>query len=138
MPACNPIHSSLLSIAFQSSSSAASKWLICQAGQLQLNRAGGREHTAMSMWGQTGNEHAQALEVTWHLQQAAQEPCHPVYEGPSEPSAWDSASSSAERGPAPGCWEIRGPVKHSCPSVPSFRKHLVTGPLPRLAHSQLG
>lgn len=90
MPMCNPIHSSLVIIAFHqaanhSSYSAGSKWPICQARQLQLNRAEGREYTAMPIWGRTGKEHAaaahgpgptpQTLTAMWCLQQAAQEPC---------------------------------------------------------------
>lgn len=63
MPVCNLNHSSLVIIAFHqaanhSSYSAGSKWPICQARQLQLNRAEGRGHTAMPIWGQTGKEHA--------------------------------------------------------------------------------
>lgn len=63
MSVCNPIHSSLVIIVFhqaanRSSYSAGSKWPICQARQLQLNRAEGRGHTAMPIWGQTGKEHA--------------------------------------------------------------------------------
>lgn len=57
MPVCSPIHSSLLIIDFHSSSSAGSKRPICQAGQLQLNRAESRGHTAMPIWGQIGKEH---------------------------------------------------------------------------------
>lgn len=63
MSVCNPIHSSLVIIVFhqaakRSSYSAGSKWPICHARQLQLNRAEGRGHTAMPIWGQTGKEHA--------------------------------------------------------------------------------
>lgn len=141
------IHSSLLIIAFHqaashSSSSAGRKWTICQAGQLQLNRAWGRGHTATLIWGHRGKEHAagsyrpgpksQALQTTWCLQQAAQEPCCPRERGlkvPSEPCSGGPISFLCRERPSPmqqlrnrRPWEA---FQHLCPLLQEASGHLV-------------
>lgn len=128
MPVCDHIHSSLLIIALpqaagHSSSSAGSKWPICQAGQLQLNRPGQGAHSHA----QVGPEKertcgGQPTGQARSLQQAAQEPGCPAGKGlkaPPEPHSLGPTFLSAGRGPAPcSCGKQEPPGGTPAPVFP--------------------
>lgn len=146
MPACNPIHSPLLIIAFHSNSSSGSKWPIYQAGQLQLNRAGGRhahlgpnwERTCC--WQPTGQPQCPRLcKPRGIFSRSLVTQCERGLKVPSEPRSLGlSFLLCRERRSSmqlPGSERPCEASQHLCLL---FRKHLVTGPLPRLAHPWLG
>lgn len=128
MPACNPIHSPLLIIAFHSNSSSGCKWPICQEAQLQLNRVGGRHAHLGPNWERT---------CCWQPPGQAQCPrlCKPHgifsrslvtqhergLKVPSEPRSLGLSFLLCRERPSPcGYWEARGPVSHPSTCVSSL------------------